>query len=70
MNFDTRLFMELKNAIGEQLEAQSRQLIDGRCDTFDDYRYRVGRLRGLRDALEIAREMNARIIGIDRHDSK
>lgn len=69
MNLDTRLFQELEKAIHEQLEAQSLQLIDGKALSFDDYRFRVGRLRGLRDALEAAREANARVIGVsDKKD--
>lgn len=64
-SLDLRLFMELEKLIVERVEAQSLQLLDGKAATFDDYRFRVGKIRGLRDALEVAREANARVIGVD-----
>ncbi len=69
MNLDLQLFRELEQAIMEQLEAQASQLVNGQAASFDDYRARTGRIRGLRDALEIARGANARVIGVsDRKD--
>lgn len=68
MNLDTRLFQKLEEYIGDQLEKHAAELVTGKAQTFDDYRYRIGVLKGLRDALAIAKEANDELLGIKREE--
>jgi hypothetical protein len=43
-------------------------LITGKPIDWPDYKMRVGQLKGLKDALSIARDINADIIGIDKNE--
>jgi hypothetical protein len=43
-------------------------LITGKAIDWPDYKMRVGQLKGLKDALSIARDVNADIIGINREE--
>ena len=65
MNLDTRLFTEIEKILLELQEQLASEMILGKAQSFDDYRYRVGRMKGVSDALNAAREANRRIIGID-----
>ena len=65
MNLDTRLFQELEIQIGEHLERHAAELVAGKAIDWADCRYRVGVIKGLKDALYIAREANKRVIGVD-----
>ena len=65
MNLDLRLFIELEKILGEQLEQAASELVQGKASSFDDYRFRIGRIRGIQNAIEAAREANKRIIGVD-----
>ena len=65
MNLDLRLFVELENILGEQLEQAASELVQGKASSFDDYKFRIGRIRGIQNALEAAREANKRIIGVE-----
>lgn len=65
MNLDLRLFQEIEKILTELQEQLASEMILGKAQSFDDYRYRVGRMKGVADALHAAREANKRIIGLD-----
>lgn len=65
-SLDLRLYQEIEREIAERLEKLAAEVVSGKAIDLPDYKHRVGRIRGLQDALEIAREANARVIGIDR----
>ena len=65
MNLDLRLFQELEKQLLELQDQLASELIMGKAQSFDDYRYRVGRMKGVADALHAAREANNRIIGVE-----
>jgi hypothetical protein len=66
MNLDLRLYQELEKVLSEMAEKLGAELITGKAQSFDDYRYRVGRLKGLQDALEVAQEVQKRVLGGER----
>jgi hypothetical protein len=63
-SLDLRLFLEIEKVLTELQEQLASELILGKAQSFDDYRYRVGRMKGVADALHAAREANKRIIGV------
>ena len=65
MNLDLLLYKDLEKHLVEQIEKHAAELITGRALDWGDYKYRVGQLKGLREALAIAEEANRRAIGID-----
>lgn len=69
-SLDLQFYRDLETGLGERLEQNAAELVAGKAATFDDYRFRVGRIRGLRDALELAREINARVIGLEDKRNK
>ena len=66
MNLDLRLYQELEKSLSEIAEKLGAELITGKAQSFDDYRYRVGRLKGLQDALEVAQEAQKKVLGGER----
>ena len=65
MNLDLLLYKDLEKHLVEQIEKHAAELITGRALDWGDYKYRVGQLKGLREALAIAEEANRRAIGIE-----
>jgi hypothetical protein len=65
MNLDLQLYREIENGLAELREQLAAELVTGKANSFDDYRYRVGRLKGLTDALEVAHESQKRILGVE-----
>ncbi len=65
-SLDLALFQRLAEHISEQIEAETAALARGSSASFDDYRYRVGRIKGLREALEYARDANREILGLPK----
>lgn len=65
MNLDLRLFQLIEKEIGEHLEKHASELVNGRPVDWPDFRYRVGIIKGLRDALAIAEEANREAIGLN-----
>jgi hypothetical protein len=65
MNLDLRLYQELERILGEQLEHHASELVNGKPVDWADYRYRYGKIRGIRDALDAAREAQARVLGVE-----
>lgn len=66
LNLDLRLYQLLEREIGEQLEQHAAELITGKATDWADMRYRVGVIKGLREALSIAKDANAEIIGVEK----
>jgi len=66
VNLDLKLYQELEKSLSEIAEKLGAELITGKALSFDDYRFRVGRLRGLQDALEVAQEAQKRILSGER----
>ena len=65
MNLDLRLYTELENILTGQLEQLAAELVAGKATSFDDSRFRVGRLRGVQDALAAAQEAQKRVLGVE-----
>lgn len=65
-SLDLRLYQELEKSLSEFAEKLGAELITGKATSFDDYRFRIGRLKGLQDALEVAQEAQKRILGVER----
>jgi len=65
MNLDLMLYEELLKILADLHEQLAQELVVGRAQSFDDYRYRVGRLKGISDALNAAQEANKRVIGVE-----
>jgi len=66
VNLDLRFYQEFEKELSAELEKLAAELVGGRAQSFDDYRYRVGRLKGVQDALAVAQEVQARVLGIER----
>jgi hypothetical protein len=65
MNLDLRLFQEIEKTLTELQEQLASEIVLGKAQSFDDYKYRIGRMKGIADALNAAREANKRIIGVN-----
>ncbi len=68
MNLDLRLFQELEKHLGEQLEKHAAEVVAGRSIDWADHRFRIGVIKGLKEALSIAKEVNDEIIGVNREE--
>ena len=64
-SLDLRLYQLLEEEYGQLLEKLAAELIAGRASDYSDYRYRVGRIHGIREALELAKAANRKAIGLD-----
>lgn len=65
MNLDLKLYQLIEREYGDLLEKLAAELINGRASDYSDYRYRVGRMHGVREALELAKEANRKAIGLE-----
>ena len=66
MNLDLRLFEATETLLADLREQLTAELAAGKAQSFDDYRYRVGRLKGLHDAYEALTEAQKSVLGIER----
>lgn len=66
-SLDLRLFEEIENALGERLEQLAAELVSGKPIDWADYKMRVGKISGLREALQIANEAQKSVLGIDNN---
>jgi hypothetical protein len=64
MNLDTRLYQELEKTLAELQEQLAAELVTGKASSYEDYRFRVGRLKGLADALHAAQEAQKKVLGL------
>lgn len=65
MNLDLNFYTELEKEFGEMLERHASEIVAGKATDWADYRFRTGYLKALRDALSVAREVQARVLGIE-----
>lgn len=68
MNLDLKLYQLVEEEFGQLLEKLAAELIAGRASDYSDYRYRVGRIHGIREALEIAKQANRKAIGLETEE--
>ena len=64
-SLDLRLYQLIEQEFGDLLEKLASEIVSGRASDFSDYRYRVGRIHGIREALELAKNANRKAIGLD-----
>lgn len=69
MNLDLLLFREIENSLNEQMEKIASEIVAGKAHSFDDYKNRTGRIRGIQDSLKIAREVHERLLGVEKRES-
>lgn len=65
LNLDLEFYQLIEEEYGLLLEKLAAELINGRASDYADYRYRVGRIHGVREALEIAKQANRNAIGLE-----
>lgn len=66
MNLDLLLYEEIMKILADLHEQLILELGAGKAQSFDDYRYRVGRLKGISDALNAAQEAQKKVLGVER----
>lgn len=60
---DPRLPRSLARMLQERIAQRSEALTQGICTSFEEYKERIGELRGLRDALGICQEAEKNLSG-------
>ncbi len=68
MNIDLKMFQELEKVLVTEIENRAKPILEGVPSDWSDYKHRVGVLKGLRDALKIAKEVNDDLLGVDRKE--
>lgn len=66
MNLDLRMSQEIEKDISMRLEKLAAELVAGKATDYPDYKYRIGRIKALQEALEAVHEANERVIGVER----
>lgn len=66
MNLDLRLYQEAEHDVTELHDRFLSELAAGKAVDWNDYKYRLGRIKGLQDALAILEEAQRRVLGIER----
>lgn len=66
MNLDLLLYEEILKILADLHEQLILELGAGKAQSFDDYKYRVGRLKGIADALNAAQEAQKKVLGVER----
>lgn len=66
MNLDLRLYQEMEKDISLQLEQLAAEILAGKVADFADYRHRIGRIKGLQDALVTLQDAQKRVLGVER----
>ena len=64
MNLDLLLYEELMKILADLHEQLILELGAGKAQSFDDYKFRVGRLKGISDALNAAHEAQKKVLGV------
>jgi|LakMenEpi03Aug12_release.lakeMendotaPanAssembly.Ray.scaffolds.fasta_scaffold1949505_2 hypothetical protein len=67
-SLDLRLYQEIEKYIVEQLERHAAEVVGSKSVDWPDYKFRCGVIKGLKDALSIAKEANDELIGINREE--
>jgi hypothetical protein len=66
MNLDLRLFEATEKALVDLRDQLSAELAAGKAQDYGDYRYRVGRIKGLADAYEALSQAQKSVLGVER----
>ena len=69
MNLDLIFYRELEKTLGDMQEKIAAELVNGKCTSFEDYKNRTGRIRGIADALKSAKEIQQRLLGIEERET-
>jgi hypothetical protein len=65
-SLDLRFYQDFEKSIISELEKLSAEIISGKAIDYSDYKGRIGRIKGLEEALNLARETQREVLGIDR----
>jgi len=65
-SLDLLLYRKLQERIEEEKQNHAESLLNGSAQTYEDYKNRVGYLKGLSDALIWAKETMDDIVGINQ----
>lgn len=65
-SLDLFLYRKIQERIEEEKRNYSETLLNGSAINYEDYKNRVGYLKGLTDALIWAKEINDELIGINQ----
>ena len=65
-SLDLVLYRKLQDRIEEERRSHAEAILQGSAQNYEDYKNRVGYLKGLSDALIWAKETMEDIVGIDR----
>lgn len=65
-SLDLFLYRRVQERIEEERRNYSETLLNGSAINYEDYKNRVGYLKGLTDALIWAKEINDELIGINQ----
>lgn len=65
-SLDLFLYRRVQERIEEEKRNYSETLLNGSAINYEDYKNRVGYLKGLTDALIWAKEINDELIGINQ----
>ena len=60
--YEMRALRELGARLVVEIERHAQHLAEGKAQSFEDYRYRVGQIRGLEAARTLASEVEADIL--------
>ena len=64
-SLDLKLYQLLEKEIMERLEHYASELVSGKPTDYTHYKLVVGRIKGLQEALEVAKEANRKAIGLE-----
>lgn len=70
MNLDLRLFSEIEQELVKMLEQRAAELMSGKSSSWEDYKYRTGYIKALRDALSVAMEAQKNVLGVTREEER
>lgn len=65
-SLDLRLFTEAEKVLNDLREKLASEVVSGKASDFADYRYRVGKLKGLSDAYEALVDVQRSVLGLER----
>ena len=65
-SLDLRFYREITEKISGELEKLAAELIAGKATDHSDYKGRIGRIKGLQEALALAQEVQKDVLGIER----
>lgn len=64
-SLDLYLYRRIQEKMEEERQSHISLLANGSAKTYDEYKYRVGYLKALSDAIIWAKEINDELIGIN-----